>query len=277
MITQEQREQRKNGLGATDAAAVLGLHPYMTPYQLWQIKTGRVEEESILSDSRIRLRNLHENTVANEYAYQKGVKLRKVNNTLFHKHISFMFCHLDRIVTGLSKIIECKTAMSYMKKYWGEQGTDIVPPYYIVQIQHQYAVSGYSEADIALLLDIDDFRIFPIERDDEIIKVIEERNIDFWENYVKKDIAPPLTTINDYRLHFKQTEGDYVEATSDILETLVLIKELRTLQKEKSIKEEELTKKLLAFIGNKEGISFEDKNIVTWRANKNGIRSLRIS
>jgi hypothetical protein len=32
---------RKQGIGASDAAAAVGLNPYQSPLELWMIKTGR--------------------------------------------------------------------------------------------------------------------------------------------------------------------------------------------------------------------------------------------
>ncbi len=68
MLTLEQKAIRQTGLGATDCAAVMGLSPYKTPYELWLEKTGRKDEEAILNDSRLRLRHAHEETIAREYA-----------------------------------------------------------------------------------------------------------------------------------------------------------------------------------------------------------------
>jgi putative phage-type endonuclease len=39
--SQEWLEWRNTGLGASDAAVILGMSPYETPYGLWQIKTGK--------------------------------------------------------------------------------------------------------------------------------------------------------------------------------------------------------------------------------------------
>ena len=47
-LTREQwLQERKKGIGGSDAAAVLGLNPYMTNVDLWKIKTGRKEQEDI--------------------------------------------------------------------------------------------------------------------------------------------------------------------------------------------------------------------------------------
>ena len=35
---------RKNYIGGSDAAAIIGLNPFVTPYSLWAEKTGRLPE-----------------------------------------------------------------------------------------------------------------------------------------------------------------------------------------------------------------------------------------
>lgn len=34
---------RKQGIGSSDAAAAVGLNPYVSPLELWMVKTGREE------------------------------------------------------------------------------------------------------------------------------------------------------------------------------------------------------------------------------------------
>src|ERR1700689_4799218 len=114
MLNIEQITARENGIGASECAAVLGISPYCTPYELWLVKTGRAPKESILNESRVRLRHAHEQTIADEYAFQKGVKLKRVNKTIFNKNYPHMLCHLDRLVIGQRKIVECKSSMSWM-------------------------------------------------------------------------------------------------------------------------------------------------------------------
>src|SRR5882672_12944803 len=133
MLSIEQIEKRKKGLGATDCAAVMGLSPYRTPYELWMIKTGRMDEPTILNEDRLRLRHAHEETIANEYAFQKNCKLRRVNITSIHPRLPFMMCNLDRVITGQRKIVECKTSSGFLRQIWGVNGTDEVPIQYILQ------------------------------------------------------------------------------------------------------------------------------------------------
>ena len=47
-------KERNNGIGASDAAAILGLSPYMSNQRLWEIKTGRFVPEDIGDIRQIR-------------------------------------------------------------------------------------------------------------------------------------------------------------------------------------------------------------------------------
>ena len=47
MTREEWLEERKKGIGGSDAATILGLNPYKTSIQLWEEKTGRKQAEDI--------------------------------------------------------------------------------------------------------------------------------------------------------------------------------------------------------------------------------------
>lgn len=276
MLTLEQKEIRRHGLGATDCAAVMGLSPYKTPYELWMIKTGRMEENSILSEDRLRLRHAHEETISREYATQKNCKLKRVNKTLFHRRLPFMLCNLDRVIIGQRKIVECKTSSGFLRQMWGINGTDEIPIQYILQVQHQLSVSEYDDADLAALIDIDDYRIFPMPRNEKVIKKVEDACEHFWVEHVIRDIPPAPTTRGDLKLMYPTNNGNYVEATTDVLSYINEINLIKQQAKELDKNKEAIEKEVIQFIANNDGLTEDGKVICTYIANKNGVRSLRI-
>lgn len=276
MLTPIQSEQRKHGLGATDCAAVMGLSPYRTPYELWLIKTGRMEEETILGEDRLRLRHAHEQTIADEYEVQKGVKLRRVNQTVFHKRLPFMLCNLDRVITGERKIVECKTSTAWLRQNWGVSGTDEAPIQYMLQVQHQLACSEYGDADIAALIDIDDYRIYPMPRNEKVIEKIEAACSNFWENHVLKDIPPAATTRGDLKLMYPKNNGNFIQMDETVRITCNMAWDAKGNIKRMENDKEEMEKDIIEFIGANDGLMLGEKIIVTFQANKNGSRSLRI-
>lgn len=276
MLTLEQKEIRKNGLGATDCAAVMGLSPYRTPYELWMIKTGRMEEEAILNDDRLRLRHAHEETIAREYAFRNDCKLKRVNQTLFHKRLPFMLCNLDRVVIGQHKIVECKSSSGFMRPTWGETGSDEAPMIYLLQVQHQMAVSGYDHADIAALIDIDDYRIYPTPRNDKIIAKIEDACERFWNENVLADVPPPPTTRGDLKLMYPLNNGNFIEATPEMIEYLDHLQAIKDDIKILEGNKAEHEKEIIQFIADNDGIKLGDAVLATFVADKNGTRRLSI-
>lgn len=276
MLSITQQEQRKHGLGGTDCAAVMGLSPYRTPYELWLIKTGRMDEPAILSEDRLRLRHAHEDTIAREYAFQKGVQLKRVNQTVYHKRYPFMLCNLDRVIIGQKKIVECKTSTAWRRQDWGLTGSDEAPIEYILQVQHQLACSGLEDADIAALIDIDDYRIFPTPRNEKIIQKIETACERFWFEHVVKDVAPPATTRGDFKLMYPTNNGNFIEATPAAEALLSQLKEQKAMIKTMESDQEAIEKDIIGFIGANDGIKQGDIVLATFQANVKGNRTLLI-
>ena len=277
MITEEQRKARMNGIGATDAAAVLGVHPHITPYDLWLIKTGRKEQATILTEQKLRIRNAHESTIADEYSISHGVKLQKVNQTLYHPQHKFLFCHMDRKVVGLKKVIECKSSISWMAKNFGKSGTDEVPPYYIIQMQYFYLITGWREGEIAALIDIDDFREFPIPANEKIIAFLEEKCVEFWTKYVMTDTPPPLTNRNDVEQMFPTVTTSFQEAEPAAINLFVELSNAHREAKALEEKQEKLKDDFTKLIQGAEGLKLADKVLCTWKPNAKGTRVLRIN
>ena len=185
---------RKQGIGASDAAAAVGLNPYQSPLELWMIKTGRdgllpaPDPDDI--HTPLYWGNLLEPKVAEAYAKATGNKVRRVNAVLQHPDAdkSWMLANLDYSVVGNQEvqILECKTAGEFGSRLWKEG----VPDYIQCQVQHQLAVTGKQTAEVAVLLCGQEFRVYRIERDDELIAQLIRLEREFW-SYVESDTPPP--------------------------------------------------------------------------------------
>lgn len=276
MLTVEQKEIRKKGLGATDCAVVMGLSQYKTPYELWLEKTGRREPTAILNDDRLHLRHAHEETISREYARRHGVKLRRVNQTIFHKRLPFMLCNLDRVIIGHRKIVECKSASGFMRPFWGETGSDAAPIEYLLQVQHQMACSEYEDSDIAALIDIDDYREYATPRNEKVIKKIEDACEKFWVENVLADIPPPPTTRGDLKLMYPQNNGTFIQVTPEIIKHMDDLEIVKSEIKRFTGQKEFFEHQIINFIADNDGIKNDEKILATFQANKAGNRTLLI-
>ena len=185
---------RKQGIGASDAAAAMGISPYQSQLELWMIKTGR---DSALTqpnpdddESPMFWGNILEPIVAKHYTLKTGNKVRRVNAVLQHpdEDKRWMLANLDYAVSANEdvQVLECKTAGEHGAKLW----RDGVPDYVRCQVQHQLAVTGKQAADVCVLICGQKVEIYRIERDDELIAQIIELERAFWQ-YVKTDTPPP--------------------------------------------------------------------------------------
>jgi putative phage-type endonuclease len=274
MLTEKNIENRKKGIGASEASIVMGLNDNISPYQLWMIKTGRAQPDDLSEIPIVYWGSLHEEPIAQHYAKVMNCKVRRVTNTLFHKEHSFMLCHLDRKIEGLSKVLECKFAM-FARDQWGESGSDVVPMAYIVQVQHQLAVTGYEEADLAVLIGGYDFRVYHFKRDEELIARIIADVSEFWK-CVETDTPPPLRDMKDAKLAYPFNQGNLIPAEEDIVKAVVEYNNV--LDKENELKKikSSLKDKLTLFIKNADGIRTEKEVLATWKARKDGVRVLNV-
>lgn len=157
--------ERRTGLGSSDAAAVCGMSPFGTPLHVYLDKLGLLpprESERMTWGQRL------EGVVADAYAEEKGVALAPAKLARHPNH-PWLLCTPDRIVSAdeqQCRLLECKTAGH--SEGWGPSGTDQVPEQYLIQVQQQMLVTGYTRCDLAVLIQGHDFRTYTVLYDDEI-------------------------------------------------------------------------------------------------------------
>ncbi|GAB7534626.1 YqaJ viral recombinase family nuclease [Burkholderia sp. 3C] len=210
---------RRTGIGGSDAAAAVGLNPYMSALELWLDKTGRAEgmarPDPADTTAPTYWGTLLEPIVAAVYTQQTGNKVRKVNAVLRHSTIPWMLANIDREVVGAPsvQILECKTAGEFGARLWREG----VPEYVQVQVQHQLAVTGKAAAHVAVLLCGQALEVHRIERDDALIGRLIELEARFWQ-FVESDTPPPAdgSESADRALrHLYPGNGEAIDFSSD--------------------------------------------------------------
>ncbi|WP_232442744.1 YqaJ viral recombinase family nuclease [Burkholderia ubonensis] len=183
---------RRTDIGGSDAAAAVGLNPYMSALELWLDKTRRADglprPDPDDTTSPTYWGTLLEPIVAASYTKQTGSRVRRVNAVLRHPTVPFMLANIDREIVGARdvQVLECKTAGEFGARLW----RDGVPEYVQIQVQHQLAVTGKSAAHVAVLLCGQALEVHRIERDDALIGWLIELEARFWR-FVETDTPPP--------------------------------------------------------------------------------------
>ena len=280
LINQDFSVDRTKYIGGSDIGAILGLSRFRSPLEVWMEKTGK--ETKKLDSLTLRFGSFAEEFVASEYARATGFELIHDESIYIHPEHSFMSAHMDRFVLegGASsststptRILECKTANPFSSGDWGEVGSDEVPMSYLCQCIWYMAITNINKVDLAVLFGNSDFRIYEISRDLELETVIVQKANLFWNEYVLKDLPPPVSSEQDCQTLF--SKGDSTKSIEAQSETLELSRRLALLNSEISTREEEISiikQNIMNQMGEAESMTYQGKVLATWKAPKPSFR-----
>ncbi len=252
MSRQEWLLSRKKGIGGSDASAILGFNPWKSAFELYIDKTSDQLQE--IDNEAIHWGNVLEDIVADEFTRRTGKKVRRRNQTFIHPKYDFMIANIDRDVVGEKALLECKTTNAYNSDAW--EG-DNIPPMYICQLQHYMAVLDYDKAYIAVLIGGQKFVWKELQRDDEFIELMIEREKDFWENHVLAGVPPEIdgskSATELLNKMYPEDDGSTIMLKSDEAEMLIeAIESIKSEVKEKQVLQKEYENKLKLMIGEAE-------------------------
>ena len=91
-------EFRRQGIGGSDAAAVLGISPFRTGVDLYYDKLGLPVAESEENWVAMEMGNLLEDLVARIFAKKTGLKVTPMKMMFQHPDHPWMLADLDRLV-----------------------------------------------------------------------------------------------------------------------------------------------------------------------------------
>lgn len=206
----EWKELRSHYIGGSDAAAVIGLNQFVSPYALWAEKTGRLNgfEGNLATEVGTYL----EEFVAKKFEKETGKKVRRVNQSFFNSDYPFAIANIDREVIGEDAGLEIKTTSELnMRKFkCGEY-----PANYYCQCVHYLSVTGKQRWYLAVLIGNKEFKWFTIERDESEIEALMAAERDFW-NHVETGTPPEIDGLQSTTDAIKSIYADSEEAEVDI-------------------------------------------------------------
>jgi len=193
---EEWLQQRKLGIGGSDLGAILGLSKWSNPYKLWLEKTGNSEIIEDKSKERMfDIGNHNEELVAKYFSEDENKKVKIEPCTLQNKKYPFMLANIDRWIVGENAGLECKTTRNFNLKKDLEKG--VVPLQYQLQCLHYMAVTG-ADCWYISILDMISLKLytFKIDRNEELIEMIIEKEKTFWD-LVENKIEPEISIDGD--------------------------------------------------------------------------------
>ena len=193
MSREEWLEKRRDGIGGSDAAAIMGKSQWASPLSVYLDKIGAAPDKP--ETEAMKQGTAFEEAVAQRFTEETGIKVKRCHKMFSHPEYPWMRANIDRQLVGWDGFcgLECKTTSVYNKTDFA--GSEIPPTYYW-QCMHYMAVTGAQQWYLAVMVLSQSFHVFRIPRDDNAIAALIEREKAFWEQHVEKRI-PPYPTGTD--------------------------------------------------------------------------------
>lgn len=305
MLTPEQLEARRKGIGGSDVAAICGLSPFKTPLHVYFEKLGMDLGESIGNENRVIWGNELERVIAHYYMRKNNIWLirdpsflhfsKKVQNVELLANCDGGILKRDpyaalgamdatgidlkdllepeNLENPLESLIEIKTTDKENAWKWGEEGTDQMPDEYKFQCAHYSLVTGIPIVHVAVLIGGNDYREYVYQRNEVFEGLILERCIHFWKEYVEKKVPPPATCEEDCRLLYQTSSATKAIATPEIESKMLELRSLNKLIADLEKKKEVYKMEVMDFMKDADTlITDQEKLLATWKSSKPIVR-----
>lgn len=200
-------QNRSRGIGGSDASCIVGMNQYKSNVDLWEIKTGRNIQEDISDKPYVRYGTLAEEYIRSLFKldFENIYEVTHDDDCMIiDDEYEFLYASLDGELvekeTGRKGILEIKTVNmlnSRIKEKWNKR----IPDNYYIQVLHYLMITKYDFVVVVAQFKTEisneiykTTKHYKIERADveEDIRYLREKEIEFWQEYVQKDIKPNL-------------------------------------------------------------------------------------
>lgn len=260
----------RRGLGGSDAAAALGVHPYKPPIQLWLEVTGRisgkVENPAMYWGTKL------EPTVRQEYCDRHRCSIEVPREPMYHPEKEWARGTPDGFVLAADgatreRGYEGKCAGLRVAHRWGETGTDEVPIEYVVQSLWYMWITALSRWDIAVLVGGNDYREYTIHHSADVIAGLVDGAERFWVDHVLADIPPEPDDSDDYRRfladRYPNSSGEIRKATAEEMEIIARYQDAVVTAHAADKAKKRAEAEVMAVIGEDRGIDAGDLGRIT--------------
>ena len=225
---------RRQGIGGSEAyAAANVITPEMeswatTQFELFYQKVGKLAKKDISDKPSVQWGQFLEGPVIDKVNKETPYNLRRDNSTHWSVEYPFLYAHIDAYLVGntieafgkkYKKVIaEIKCPVVYSAKNYGEEGSNEVPPWTLMQCVHYLVVHSKVDAVFVFVqLPHEPLKHYVVERDKKLIKTYVNAVSRFWKFVEEKiknpDMAggPDARTVHDYTLMNWDHSEDYID------------------------------------------------------------------
>ena len=281
--------RRRNGIGGSEIAAILGLSKYKTPLDVYLSKVNDPEDVEDEQSEPAYWGTVLEDIVAREYALRSRARIQRVNAQIRHPELPIAIANIDRaivtpgsrarldadgVLRGADGLLECKTANQFLAGEWGRDGDDeAVPVHYAAQGMWYLGVTGLDWIDYACLIGGQKFVTKRVHRDQPTIDSLFNTAREFWTRHVAARVPPEPVNAGDVLKLFPSDTGTSVEANEEVLIAYNEAVALRARIKADEEALESHTVALKAAMRDAASITLNGRAILTWKRAKDSTKT----
>lgn len=265
--SQDWVDERKNYIGGSDVAAILGESSYSTPLQVWLRKKGLIDQ--VDSTPIMEFGNVFEPVMADYFSHITGLKTRRVNQSFAESEHTFLRANIDRqILNGDgvdgTGVLELKTTTSHrLKSLDGEY-----PIEWKYQITHYLSLTGYNYAYL-IIYERDTCKYYEpilIQRNEKWIAETQQKLIHWWQKHMVEGMRPdPINGEDALLLYPDASDGEVVEASAEDRAYYEELVKVRRKINELAFEKDLLEAFLKNSIGEGERLVASGRDLITWK------------
>ena len=261
-------EHRKNGIGSSEIATIVGLNPWETPYQLWRRKIGL--DAPIEENFAMKAGHYLEDAVARFWQDETGKKIikRSAGDWIIRNNDkSFVQVSPDRTYwidenshSAGKGILECKTT---------QKTIDDLPKHWFCQVQYQLGGAELQQGSIAWLTAGREFGYRNLTLVPDFYAWLVEEAEKFWVDNIIGKQEPDSQSVQDVLLKYnKHVDNKTIEVNDEVINAYNKLKSVREEIAKMEEQQSELEAKLKMSFGDAEAISYGGNVIATWKSGK---------
>lgn len=263
-------EVRKNGIGSSEVATIVGLNPWETPYQLWRRKVGLDAPKQ--ENFAMKAGHYLEDAVSRFWADETGRKIikRSAGDWIIRDNDRpFLQVSPDRTYwLGESRansdkgILECKTTQMNID-------ADDLPKHWFCQVQYQLGVAGYTRGSLAWLCSAREFGYTDITLVPDFYAWLTDEVARFWRDNIQEGKEPDIVNVGDVLLKYnRHTNGKSIEVSDEVFAAYQQLKDVRKELAQLDERKEALEAKIKIAFKDAEALAHNGETIATWRSPK---------
>lgn len=208
-FTQAELNERRRFLGGSESAAALGLCNFFSRLELYKDKIG--EGEPIEETLPMMVGTALELVVLRWFEKETGLKIEHQQVRVVDQNNPWRRATLDGIASDGANV---QAKCSGMYGWWGKE-EDAIPESIVYQVQHEMACGDFKYTWVPVILGQRTFRVYRIERDEELIGLATEGEREFM-TMVANHTPPPPRDADDLKILYPIDHGITVVASAEI-------------------------------------------------------------